>query len=135
MCVCHRIISCHRAICTFSVHRLVTSVCRVWVNNSTAKGYTEQQMQRFNNAFLLRHKMLNFVQHLQYYIMIEVIDSYWTEFEASLKNVRSILPPCNREGESLLNSWFQTHGHILIWDFCCFFFITSVGLMVSKALL
>jgi len=31
--------------------------------------------------------MLNFIQHLQYYMMIEVIDSYWTEFETSLKDV------------------------------------------------
>ncbi|KAF6021141.1 TUBGCP2 [Bugula neritina] len=69
------------------VERLLNAV---WVNNSTAKGYTRQQLHQFSSAFLLRHKMLNFIQHLQYYMMIEVIDSYWTEFETSLKDVSNV---------------------------------------------
>lgn len=68
------------------------NVFSVWVQNSASKGWTYEQMQQLGSAFLLRHKMLNFIQHLQYYMMIEVIDSYWTEFELSLKEVSDLCP-------------------------------------------
>ena len=47
---------------------------------------------RFAGAFTLRQRMLNFVQNVQYYMMLEVVEPTWHVLEKSLRSVSSVQP-------------------------------------------
>jgi gamma-tubulin complex component 2 len=71
---------------SFSVLYFVFSV---WITNKTSKLF-QLQSSCYTSGYALRQKMLNFVQNLQYYMMVEVIEPNWVLFEKSLQSVSSV---------------------------------------------
>uniref|UniRef100_A0ABI0P0P2 Gamma-tubulin complex component n=1 Tax=Bos taurus TaxID=9913 RepID=A0ABI0P0P2_BOVIN len=47
-------------------------------------------INRFAGAFTLRQRMLNFVQNVQYYMMLEVVEPTWHVLEKSLRSASTI---------------------------------------------
>jgi len=63
----------------------------VWLSNKSAKLFTLGSTKWYATAFALRQRMLNFVQNFQYYMMFEVIEPNWQQFESNMHNVCSHL--------------------------------------------
>ena len=70
---------------------LLLCECSVWLSNKSAKLFTLNSTKWYATAFALRQRMLNFVQNFQYYMMFEVIEPNWQQFESNMDNVRSHL--------------------------------------------
>lgn len=73
-------------------------LCNLWLQNKSvkllpAKGYTA--------AFALRQRMLNFIQNLEYYMMIEVIEPKWHIFLNRMETVSNIDDVLNHHGDFL----------------------------------
>ncbi|XP_031639141.1 gamma-tubulin complex component 2 homolog [Contarinia nasturtii] len=64
-------------------------LCKVWIQNiEIIKNKVKKD--HFRTAFALRQRMLNAIQHLEYYMMIEVVEPNWHIFTEKMKNVRNI---------------------------------------------
>ena len=58
---------------------------RVWLYNKVVKRFSEGRL--YADAFALRQRMLSCVQHLQYYMCVEVIEPSWCQLIQSLDKV------------------------------------------------
>ncbi|ALC49943.1 Grip84, partial [Drosophila busckii] len=65
-------------------------LCKIWKENSVAKKFTSQAAKLYRSAFTLRQRMMNAVQNLEYYMMIEVIEPNWHEFIEKMKKVENV---------------------------------------------
>lgn len=66
-------------------------LCTVWIQNiKIRKNNTKEEKDHWRTAFALRQRMLNAIQHLEYYMMIEVIEPNWHIFSEKMKSVRNI---------------------------------------------
>ena len=65
-------------------------LCDVWLSNKSAKLYTLHSTKWYASAFALRQRMLNFVQNFQYYMMFEVIEPNWHQYEKNMDSVENI---------------------------------------------
>lgn len=66
-------------------------LCKVWIQNiEICKSNTKVQKDQWRTAFALRQRMLNAIQHLEYYMMIEVIEPNWHIFIEKMKSVHNI---------------------------------------------
>ncbi|XP_013411271.1 gamma-tubulin complex component 2 [Lingula anatina] len=65
-------------------------LCNVWVSNKAAKMFTLQSTRWYAAAFALRQRMLNFVQNFMYYMMFEVVEPNWHDFEQNMNDVTTI---------------------------------------------
>lgn len=64
-------------------------LCKVWIENTRIRKSNESnEMWRGANA--LRQRMLNAIQHLENYMMIEVIEPNWHVFIEKMKTVENI---------------------------------------------
>lgn len=64
-------------------------LCKVWIENTRIRKSSESnEMWRCANA--LRQRMLNAVQHLENYMMIEVIEPNWHVFIEKMKTVQNV---------------------------------------------
>lgn len=64
-------------------------LCKVWIENTRIRKSTESnEMWRCANA--LRQRMLNAIQHLENYMMIEVIEPNWHIFTEKMKSVQNV---------------------------------------------
>ena len=61
---------------------------RVWVSNKIAKTFTHNVAMSYRQAFSLRQRMLDCIQHLAYYMMVEVIEPNWLTFISKMSKVR-----------------------------------------------
>jgi len=66
---------------------LIWHNCRVWICNKVAKSFALRAAKTYASAFALRQRMLNCVQNLEYYMMVEVIEPNWVTFLASINKV------------------------------------------------
>jgi gamma-tubulin complex component 2 len=69
-------------------------LCRVWIANKNAKKFDHSTSELYRAAFTLRQRMMNAIQNLEYYMMIEVIEPVWHVFMqqmAKAKNIDDIL--------------------------------------------
>ena len=57
----------------------------VWKGNMQAKAYARSRW--YTAAFALRQRMLNFVQNFEYYMMFEVIEPNWHDFQQNMAKV------------------------------------------------
>jgi gamma-tubulin complex component 2 len=55
-----------------------------------AKSFALRAAKTYASAFALRQRMLNCVQNLEYYMMVEVIEPNWITFLASINKVNHI---------------------------------------------
>merc|ERR1712106_447884 len=65
-------------------------LCRVWLSNKVAKSFPIQASRTYAAAFTLRQRMLNFIQNIEYYMMIEVIERNWDSFINKMQKVENI---------------------------------------------
>jgi len=63
---------------------------RVWICNKVAKSFALRAAKTYASAFALRQRMLNCVQNLEYYMMVEVIEPNWATFLASINKVNHV---------------------------------------------
>jgi len=57
---------------------------RTWVADTQ---WTQRSSPAMRRAFGLRHRMLTFIQTLQTYTMVEVLEPHWHHFHANLDQV------------------------------------------------
>lgn len=60
---------------------------RVWISNKIAKTFTHEVAMAYRQAFSLRQRMLDCIQHLEYYMMVEVIEPNWLKFINKMSKV------------------------------------------------
>lgn len=60
---------------------------RVWNCNKIAKTFTHNVAMSYRKAFSLRQRMLDCIQHLAYYMMVEVIEPNWLTFINKMNKV------------------------------------------------
>ncbi|KAM8715891.1 hypothetical protein ACLKA7_002865 [Drosophila subpalustris] len=58
-------------------------LCNIWKNNSMANYLPSY-------AFTLRQRMMNAIQNLEYYMMIEIIEPNWHQFVVNIRKVENI---------------------------------------------
>ncbi|CAG2176410.1 unnamed protein product [Oppiella nova] len=73
---CYQMLFRHLFYCKYVERQLE----EVWKGNKIAKRFTLNAVTGYGQAFALRQKMLNFVQNLEYYIMLEVIEPTFHQF-------------------------------------------------------
>ncbi|XP_052126076.1 gamma-tubulin complex component 2-like isoform X1 [Frankliniella occidentalis] len=83
---CYQMIFRHLFYCKH-VERLL---CRVWLSNKVCKMFPVSSSQSYRPAFILRQRMLNCVQNLQYYMMVEVIEPNWHNFLEKINKVTNV---------------------------------------------
>lgn len=63
---------------------------RVWKENNNAKKFAPESAELYRSAFTLRQRMMNAIQNLEYYMMIEVIEPTWHEFVSKMEKVSNV---------------------------------------------
>ncbi|EDW06103.2 gamma-tubulin complex component 2 homolog isoform X1 [Drosophila mojavensis] len=65
-------------------------LCKIWKENSIAKKFSPLAAELYRSAFTLRQRMMNAVQNLEYYMMIEIIEPNWHIFIEKMKKVENV---------------------------------------------
>lgn len=65
-------------------------LCRVWISNKIAKTFTHEVAMAYRQAFSLRQRMLDCIQHLEYYMMVEVVEPNWLKFINKMSKVSNV---------------------------------------------
>jgi len=65
-------------------------LCKIWKENSIAKRFSTHAPKLYRSAFTLRQRMMNAIQNLEYYMMIEVIEPNWHIFITKMKKVENV---------------------------------------------
>ncbi|CAO1435353.1 unnamed protein product [Diamesa tonsa] len=65
-------------------------LCRVWTANNNAKKFDHKTAELYRSAFTLRQRMMNMVQNLEYYMMVEVIEPVWHIFLQQFSKAKNI---------------------------------------------
>ncbi|XP_032597253.1 gamma-tubulin complex component 2 homolog isoform X2 [Drosophila grimshawi] len=65
-------------------------LCKIWKENSLTKKFSPQSAELYRSAFTLRQRMMNAVQNLEYYMMIEIIEPNWHIFIEKMKKVENV---------------------------------------------
>lgn len=65
-------------------------LCRVWIANKNAKKFDHSTSELYRAAFTLRQRMMNAIQNLEYYMMVEVIEPVWHVFMQQLAKAKNI---------------------------------------------
>ncbi|CAG2057376.1 unnamed protein product [Timema podura] len=63
---------------------------RVWISNKVGKSFHLKNAKMYVPAFALRQRMLNCIQNLEYYMMVEVIEPNWLAFLSKINNVNNV---------------------------------------------
>ncbi len=89
----------------------------VWKGNKIAKRFTLNAVTGYAQAFALRQKMLNFVQNLEYYIMLEVIEPTFHQFleyvQTKVTSVDDMMKSHEEYIQKCLRDGMLTAGDIL----------------------
>ncbi|KAK0079185.1 hypothetical protein PV325_001615 [Microctonus aethiopoides] len=83
---CYQMLFRHLFYCKH-IERLL---CRVWLSNKIAKTFTHEAAMAYRQAFSLRQRMLDCIQHLEYYMMVEVIEPNWVTFLNKMSKVSNV---------------------------------------------
>ncbi|XP_033216784.1 gamma-tubulin complex component 2 isoform X3 [Belonocnema kinseyi] len=83
---CYQMLFRHLFYCKH-IERLL---CRVWISNKIAKTFTQEAAMAYRQAFSLRQRMLDCIQHLEYYMMVEVIEPNWHLFLNKMSKVSNV---------------------------------------------
>ncbi|KAH8386582.1 hypothetical protein KR093_001330, partial [Drosophila rubida] len=65
-------------------------LCKIWKENSMAKKFSAQAAELYRSAFTLRQRMMNAIQNLEYYMMIEIIEPNWHVFIEKMAKVENV---------------------------------------------
>jgi gamma-tubulin complex component 2 len=89
---CYQMLFRHLFYCKYVERQLEA----VWKDNKVAKIYALKTVAGYAEAFALRQKMLNFVQNLSYYMMVEVIEPSFHSFIQKV-NLKSQVDEISKE--------------------------------------
>ncbi|CAG9091236.1 unnamed protein product [Plutella xylostella] len=86
----HKAVACYQMIFRhlFYCKHVERLLCRVWLYNKVVKRFSEARL--YADAFALRQRMLSCIQHLQYYMCVEVIEPSWCQLIQSLDKKRAL---------------------------------------------
>ncbi|KAG5672653.1 hypothetical protein PVAND_002766 [Polypedilum vanderplanki] len=73
----------------FYLKHVENFLCRVWIANNNAKKFDHGTSEQYRAAFTLRQRMMNAVQNLEYYMMIEVIEPVWHVFMQQISKAKN----------------------------------------------
>ncbi|GIY30343.1 gamma-tubulin complex component 2 [Caerostris extrusa] len=59
----------------------------VWSLNKRTKSFPRSEICHYASAFALRQRMFNFIQNLDYYLTLEVIEPHWNDFFGKISQV------------------------------------------------
>ncbi|KAK9499337.1 hypothetical protein O3M35_002390 [Rhynocoris fuscipes] len=62
---------------------------KVWIIDQTLRKQTVVNQKHYSIFFSLRHRMIYFIQNIQYYMMEEAIEPNWIQFQQQLKQINS----------------------------------------------
>ncbi|EDW82486.1 uncharacterized protein Dwil_GK25106 [Drosophila willistoni] len=65
-------------------------LCKIWKENSMAKKFSPLAAELYRSAFTLRQRMMNAIQNIEYYMMIEIIEPNWHIFIEKMKKVENV---------------------------------------------
>ncbi|GIY48746.1 gamma-tubulin complex component 2 [Caerostris darwini] len=63
---------------------------RVWSLNKRTKSFPRSEICHYASAFALRQRMFNFIQNLDYYLTLEVIEPHWNDFFGKISQVTNV---------------------------------------------
>lgn len=117
---CYQMLFRHLFYCKYVERQLE----EVWKGNKIAKRYTLNAVIGYGQAFALRQKMLNFVQNLEYYIMLEVIEPTFHQFleyvktkvssvDDMIKSHEDYIQKCLRDAMLASGQLLRAIGHLL----------------------
>ncbi|KAI5641154.1 spc97 / spc98 family domain-containing protein [Phthorimaea operculella] len=143
----HKAIACYQMIFRhlFYCKHVERLLCRVWLYNKVVKRFKEARL--YADAFALRQRMLSCIQHLQYYMCVEVIEPSWCQLIHSLdkvNNVDEVLERHNDFLEACLGDCMLTSPQLLkavtalclvCVQFCAFIQVLTHSLLVSDCML
>ncbi|KAJ2950612.1 hypothetical protein O0L34_g8866 [Tuta absoluta] len=97
----HKAIACYQMIFRhlFYCKHVERLLCRVWLYNKVVKRFKEARL--YADAFALRQRMLSCIQHLQYYMCVEVIEPSWCQLIHSLDKVNNVDEVLERHNDFL----------------------------------
>lgn len=73
----------------FYLKHVENFLCRVWIANNNAKKFDHNTSEQYRSAFTLRQRMMNAIQNLEYYMMIEVIEPVWHLFMQQINKAKN----------------------------------------------
>lgn len=73
-----------------TIYIIVLPPTRVWKSNNNAKKFNPHAAELYRSAFTLRQRMMNAVQNIGYYMMIEVVEPNWHAFLEKMKTVENV---------------------------------------------
>ncbi|KAI8440338.1 hypothetical protein MSG28_001676 [Choristoneura fumiferana] len=84
----HKAIACYQMIFRhlFYCKHVERLLCKVWLYNKVVKRFSEARL--YADAFALRQRMLSCIQHLQYYMCVEVIEPSWCQLIQNLEKAK-----------------------------------------------
>lgn len=85
-----RVINVNRVSSFIVLIYCILSRARVWIYDQQIKKLERQSRKQYARAFLLRRKMLLFIQNISYYMTNEVIEQHWSTFMNVIKKVRNL---------------------------------------------
>lgn len=62
----------------------------VWKDNNNTKKFAPDTAEQYRSAFTLRQRMMNAIQNIEYYMMIEVIEPTWHTFVEKIGCVENV---------------------------------------------
>ncbi|XP_030382102.1 gamma-tubulin complex component 2 homolog isoform X2 [Scaptodrosophila lebanonensis] len=65
-------------------------LCKIWKENAITKKFSPHAAELYRSAFTLRQRMMNAIQNLEYYMMIEIIEPNWHIFIEKMKKVENV---------------------------------------------
>ncbi|XP_055677450.1 gamma-tubulin complex component 2 homolog isoform X2 [Lutzomyia longipalpis] len=65
-------------------------LCKVWKSNKTAKKFAPEAAELYRSAFTLRQRMMNAIQNISYYMMVEVIEPNWHVLNQNMATVENV---------------------------------------------
>lgn len=74
----------------FHCKHVERQLCKIWIENTYIRKLSPKSSDVWRHAFALRQRMLNAIQHIEYYMMIEVIEPNWHILMEKMKIVQNV---------------------------------------------
>ncbi|XP_055707813.1 gamma-tubulin complex component 2 homolog isoform X2 [Phlebotomus papatasi] len=65
-------------------------LCKMWKSNNNAKKFAPETAELYRSVFILRQRMMNAIQNISYYMMVEVIEPNWHVLHQNMSTVENV---------------------------------------------
>lgn len=62
----------------------------MWKSNNNAKKFAPEAAELYRSVFILRQRMMNAIQNISYYMMVEVIEPNWHVLHQNMSTVENV---------------------------------------------